>query len=498
MTDVNAFDKIQRRKRILLTNYLLVMFSYLVTQVASVAAKVAGFSSITYRQILFMILFSYGITLIIMLIIYLKRDISVQSANRFFFSQFAIWLILYLLWIVFLHEARTMGLFFAIIALCFLLSNSNFIWSLVIAILVTVFHVCGSYYGIYHLGQSGSFKIQIFFVLCFSPSAIMISYLSGQFAKQKNEIKTAKRQAEESRDALKGVVVDIAQKCKILNDASKNLLTLSTDMSSATGEISDRSAKVTSASEDMSSKINSVASAMNQTTNNINVIAASAKEMTMTVRGISQKSVKAREISNTAVSQSQTASGHIDKLGKTALAIGKITDVISDISDQTNLLALNATIEAARAGDAGRGFAVVANEIKELAKQTAHATLQIKTQVDSIQLSTSDTVNEISQSTQIINKIDDIIESIDTAIAEQAVTTREISENVGQTSDGISEVNENILDSSKNANNITKDITTVNQEVGDISGNSSSVKQSAESLLSLAGELKVLVDKFAD
>ena len=36
------------------------------------------------------------------------------------------------------------------------------------------------------------------------------------------------------------------------------------------------------------------------------------------------------------------------------------------------------TIEAVRAGEAGKGFAVVAGEIKDLARQTAEATFEIK------------------------------------------------------------------------------------------------------------------------
>jgi methyl-accepting chemotaxis protein len=125
--------------------------------------------------------------------------------------------------------------------------------------------------------------------------------------------------------------------------------------------------------------------------------------------------------------------------------IGEVVKLISDIASQTNLLALNATIEAARAGDAGKGFAVVANEVKHLANQTAKATDEIASQVSSVQGATQDAVLAIQGIGQIINKINGISGTIASAIDTQAVTTREIAENVRQAASGTQEVTDNIL-----------------------------------------------------
>ena len=110
--------------------------------------------------------------------------------------------------------------------------------------------------------------------------------------------------------------------------------------------------------------------------------------------------------------------------------------MITSIAQQTNLLALNATIEAARAGEAGKGFAVVANEVKELAKQTAKATEDISRKIEAIQGDTKGAVEAIAQIGKIINQINDIQNTIASAVEEQTATTGEISRNVAEAAQG--------------------------------------------------------------
>ncbi|PKL60757.1 MAG: methyl-accepting chemotaxis protein, partial [Methanomicrobiales archaeon HGW-Methanomicrobiales-4] len=75
----------------------------------------------------------------------------------------------------------------------------------------------------------------------------------------------------------------------------------------------------------------------------------------------------------------------VTDIGSQMHEIGKIVNLISDISKQTNLLALNAAIEAARAGDAGRGFAVVAAEVKSLAQESRRSAENITDMIQGLQ-----------------------------------------------------------------------------------------------------------------
>jgi methyl-accepting chemotaxis protein len=313
---------------------------------------------------------------------------------------------------------------------------------------------------------------------------------------QKDEIGLMAASLNAMAEQLRSMVGDIVHGVHQLTSSSSDLVTVSNQLSSAARDTADKSGAVAAAVEEMSVNIQSVSAAMEQSSSNVNMVASSAEEMTSTVNEIAQNAEKARSISEGAVKQSHLASEKMAALGASAEKIGRVTETISEISEQTNLLALNATIEAARAGEAGKGFAVVANEIKELARQTATATVDIKDQINEMQLTTSTTVADMENISAVIDEINSVISGIATAVEEQSTTSGEISNNIAQASLGIVEVNENVAQSTVVIGEITRDITGISQQALQVGDGSTQVQSSAQGLADLALRLEHLVKKF--
>jgi methyl-accepting chemotaxis protein len=292
------------------------------------------------------------------------------------------------------------------------------------------------------------------------------------------------------------MIRDIIGGVNRLTASSNDLAAVSRQLSANAKESSDKATAVAAATEEMSTNMQSVSAAMEQSSSNVNTVASSTEEMTATVNEIAQSAEKARAISETAVKQSRETSGKMTLLSESAEKIGRVTETITEISEQTNLLALNATIEAARAGEAGKGFAVVANEIKELARQTAAATVDIKNQISEIQATSASSVEDIKKISEVISEINNGINGIATAVEEQSAASSEIANNISQASGGIAEVNENVAQSTVVIADIARDISGINKQSIEVGNGSGQVQQSAQGLAELATELEQLVKQF--
>jgi methyl-accepting chemotaxis protein len=253
-------------------------------------------------------------------------------------------------------------------------------------------------------------------------------------------------------------------------------------LASSSEELAAVSEQMGSNAEETAAQSNAVSAASEQVSRNVQTVATGSEEMAASIKEIAKNANDAARVATAAVRVADSTNATIGKLGESSAEIGKVIKVITSIAQQTNLLALNATIEAARAGEAGKGFAVVANEVKELAKETAKATEDISGKIEAIQRDTRSAVEAIAQIGGIINQINDISNTIASAVEEQTATTNEIGRNVAEAAKGSAE--------------ITQNITSVAHAAQSTSAGARDSRQAAASLARMASELQQMVSRF--
>jgi methyl-accepting chemotaxis protein len=209
-------------------------------------------------------------------------------------------------------------------------------------------------------------------------------------------------------------------------------------------EIDSQSQSIAAAVEEMAASVHSISASAEGAASDVNQVAESA------AIGL-DSAMQAQSSMDEIATSVQNSASKVDGLSVASEEIGTIVKDIEDIAKQTNLLALNATIEAARAGEAGRGFAVVASEVKNLANQTATATVNIRARIDNLRSEMGgiiDAMNEgsqkantgrdvINQSTQQMQNIAQQVDvvngrmgEINSILGQQAEASREVSSGV--------------------------------------------------------------------
>jgi methyl-accepting chemotaxis protein len=198
-------------------------------------------------------------------------------------------------------------------------------------------------------------------------------------------------------------------------------------------------AEITQAADDLSNRTERQAETLGKTATALGQITATTGKTAARAgdaRGIAAKSQASAERSAGILRETVAAMSAIE--GSSG-QIGKIIGVIDDIAFQTNLLALNAGVEAARAGEAGRGFAVVATEVRALAQRSADAAKEIKGLISTSGAQVGQgvgLVGETAKALALINteiaELNEVINAIAAAAAEQATGLHEVNEAISQ------------------------------------------------------------------
>jgi methyl-accepting chemotaxis protein len=248
-------------------------------------------------------------------------------------------------------------------------------------------------------------------------------------------------------------------------------------------ELANVSQSLGASAEETSIQAGNVSSASEQVSGNVKSVSVGTEELGSRIREIADNAKQAAAVAEQAVTDAKGANEMVLRLRESSTEIGQVLGLITAVAEQTNLLALNASIEAARAGEAGKGFAVVANEVKDLAKETARATDDIRRRIGAIQHDAGSVVSAIETISEIVGKISGVQDVVVEAVNAQSATTEDMSRSAGE--------------AAANAENISANISGVADAAQMTARNAATLQHTAAELSRMSKELKSLLADFS-
>lgn len=211
-----SIEKYHRRRRVLIKNTYLAACGYALPLMTITIVKALELASYTYADVINIGILCLVSTLIFLSVIKIKRRVTRKFVNGVFYFQLLNWIVIFCYLTSCLNEVRILALFCAFIALIFLLTDTGFWSSLLLAFLAALSYGVISFYKINYGNQAGSLSTEILYVSFFFITTIFLSSAAELFARQRRDIIAAKRKAEQSVAEVKNakVAAETANKAK--------------------------------------------------------------------------------------------------------------------------------------------------------------------------------------------------------------------------------------------------------------------------------------------
>lgn len=265
---------------------------------------------------------------------------------------------------------------------------------------------------------------------------------------QQSSITEAKHLVENIDKSANDIFSNIDKLVDSSETASSAVIELNQSMNQIVenvGKFNNSAKESASSVEGLIKSISAISTSINKLTNSVEETATSITEINMSLKEVQNYAEEsasiaekvAREAENKGLKASVqaikgmehikesvlTLTQIIERLGKRSENIGKIINVIDEITEQTGMLALNAAILSAQSGESGKGFSIVADNIKDLAKKTAKSTKEIVEIIDSVKEDTIASVKmvkigleKVEEGVKLVNMVNEALMKIKESI----------------------------------------------------------------------------------
>lgn len=229
-------------------------------------------------------------------------------------------------------------------------------------------------------------------------------------------------------------------------------------LNGALTQISQSSEQVASGSNQVASGAQALSQGSTEQASSVEELSATINEISLQIKQNAENAQLANKMVGATTQEIENGNRQMlqlvtamDEISKTSNQIGKIIKTIDDIAFQTNILALNAAVEAARAGNAGKGFAVVAEEVRNLAGKSAEAAKDTTALIESAIQAIKNGTHMVSATEKSLGLIVEKAEGVSTLVSEIAAASNAQATAVTQTTQGIEQISNVVQNNSATA-----------------------------------------------